>query len=352
MSLTAKSLPEKNTFFQGAPLPDGFTARPASLSDVEALVGLFNAVSREVVGYDDFTVQELTTDLTSENFNISEDTRVVINPAGEIVAYQDVFAISPVPVYPIVWGRTHPDYMGQGISTHLLRWGLRRARHVLDKVPPEARVAARTFCSTDWQPAYELLETHRFVPTRHFYEMRIEMQAPPPEPVWPEGIELVNCPFPEGLEAFYRTYDEVFEDHFGHIDQPIEQAFAVWKDQKLKDEGFDPSLWFQAMDGKQIAGFSLGRKYGWESEQHGHINLLGVRRPWRKRGLGLALLYHLFQVYWSRGQRTVSLGVDAESITGAVRLYQKAGMHVHHQSTNFELELRPGDELANTGTEA
>lgn len=351
MSLTEKKSTNLTYLDQPVPLPEGFTTRPATMEDVEEIVDLYNVVSRKIVGYDDFTVQELTTDLTSENFNIAKDTCLVLNPAGKIIAYQDVFATNPVPVHPIVWGRILPEYMGLGISTHLLRWGIQRAHHVLDKVPPETRVAARAFCTSDWTPSVELLESHHFKPTRHFFEMRINMESPPPTPVWPEGITLTTCQFPEGIEAFYRADDEAFKDHFGYIEQPFEQAFEQWKHRRLRDEGLDPSLWFQAMDGDQIAGFCLGRKFGWESKQYGHINLLGVLRPWRKRGLGLALLYHAFQVYWERGQRTVSLGVDAESITGAVRLYEKAGMHVHRQSTNFELELRPGVELAKISAE-
>jgi len=41
----------------------------------------------------------------------------------------------------------------------------------------------------------------------------------------------------------------------------------------------------------------------------------------------------------------VALGVDAESLTGATRLYEKAGMQVFKKIVDYELELRPGKEL-------
>jgi ribosomal protein S18 acetylase RimI-like enzyme len=78
----------------------------------------------------------------------------------------------------------------------------------------------------------------------------------------------------------------------------------------------------------------------------GQINTLGVRRPWRRQGLGLALLYHSFGALYQRGKRRVRLGVDAQSLTGATRLYERAGMHVDRQFTMFEKELRPGKELS------
>ena len=53
-----------------------------------------------------------------------------------------------------------------------------------------------------------------------------------------------------------------------------------------------------------------------------------MRRPWRRRGLGLALLLHSFRDFAARGATRVGLGVDAENTTGAVGLYERAGMHV------------------------
>jgi ribosomal protein S18 acetylase RimI-like enzyme len=71
-----------------------------------------------------------------------------------------------------------------------------------------------------------------------------------------------------------------------------------------------------------------------------------VRRHWRKRGIGLALLLHAFGELYRRGQRKAGLGVDAENLTGALRLYESAGMHVHQASDLFEKEIRPGKEIS------
>jgi ribosomal protein S18 acetylase RimI-like enzyme len=73
---------------------------------------------------------------------------------------------------------------------------------------------------------------------------------------------------------------------------------------------------------------------------------LGVRRPWRKRGLGLALLHHSFNEFYRRGKRKVGLGVDAQNLTGALRLYEKAGMHVDQAYDTYEKELREGTEIS------
>jgi ribosomal protein S18 acetylase RimI-like enzyme len=77
----------------------------------------------------------------------------------------------------------------------------------------------------------------------------------------------------------------------------------------------------------------------------GWVGTLGVRCPWRKKGLGLALLQHSFDEFYKRGRSTIGLGVDASNPTGATRLYQRAGMYIASEFLTFEKELRPGKEV-------
>ncbi|NJL95600.1 MAG: hypothetical protein HC915_18660 [Anaerolineae bacterium] len=62
--------------------------------------------------------------------------------------------------------------------------------------------------------------------------------------------------------------------------------------------------------------------------------------------MGLALLQHTFRHFWQAGQPNVGLHVDGLSLTGATRLYERAGMRIEKEYTRFEKELRPGEELA------
>jgi ribosomal protein S18 acetylase RimI-like enzyme len=68
----------------------------------------------------------------------------------------------------------------------------------------------------------------------------------------------------------------------------------------------------------------------------GWVEVLGVGRPWRGRGLGLALLRHAFVEFAARGATRVGLGVDAENTTGAVRLYERAGMQPVRRQDVYE----------------
>lgn len=78
----------------------------------------------------------------------------------------------------------------------------------------------------------------------------------------------------------------------------------------------------------------------------GWVSQLCVRKPWRQQGLGMALLLTAFNEFYRRGKKRAGLGVDATSLTNATRLYEKAGMHVTQKYNTYELELRPGKDLA------
>jgi len=100
------------------------------------------------------------------------------------------------------------------------------------------------------------------------------------------------------------------------------------------------------MDGEEVAGICLCRSHGYDDPDVGYVNTLGVRRFWRKRGIGLALLRHAFCELYQRGQRKAGLGVDAENLTGALRLYENAGMYIYRVFDRYEKELRPGQEIS------
>jgi len=103
------------------------------------------------------------------------------------------------------------------------------------------------------------------------------------------------------------------------------------------------------MDGDEIAGVAYcSPRFGGDPEI-GIVETLGVRRPWRSQGIALALLHHAFGEFYRRGHKRVGLHVDTHNLSGATRLYKKAGMHVVQEFTFYEKELRPGEELAKQG---
>jgi ribosomal protein S18 acetylase RimI-like enzyme len=167
--------------------------------------------------------------------------------------------------------------------------------------------------------------------------MEIDLTAPPAPASFPEGIELRPFVREEHARAVLDAQNESFRDHWGHHDLSFEQ----WAPRKFGRKDFDPTLWMIAWQGDAIAGFSQNRY----RQGIGWIGTLGVRRPWRKRGLGEALLLHSFAEFYRRGTTTIGLGVDAQNPTGATQLYQKVGMRAVSEFMFYEKELRPGREI-------
>jgi GNAT superfamily N-acetyltransferase len=132
----------------------------------------------------------------------------------------------------------------------------------------------------------------------------------------------------EDARAFYDALQESFEDEWNFVPEPYER----WLELRLEASDFDPTLWFLVWDGDEVAAVLRGGRRG----DMGWVGAIGVRRPWRKRGLGLALLRHAFADWLDRGVRRVGLGVDSQNPTGATRLYERAGMHAAYEAVCFE----------------
>lgn len=329
-----------------AALPEGFRTRVPGMQDLDEVLELLNLCAQKMTGGPEYVRSTLESDWTTPGFNLETDHLAVYSPTGKLVGYTFMMAITQPPAHPWVWGRIHPEYEGLGLGSYLLAWGDHQARRVLDKVPAEARVSFFSVSWDNYQPANELLAGYGMNLIRHSYQMRIELPAPPPAVQWPQGIRVQTFQM-EDLADLYRADEEAFRDHFGHLQEEFDVGLDRFSRRVTNDPYFDPALWFLAKEGSQIAGFCLCRKKSWEDENMGWVSILGVRQPWRKRGLGLSLLLHGFSALWQYGQRQVGLGVDAENLTGALRLYEKSGMHIHRQQNLYEKELRPGVELAN-----
>ena len=138
---------------------------------------------------------------------------------------------------------------------------------------------------------------------------------------------------PRDAQVAHETHQETFQDMWGHAPS----SFEDWQHWLLGDD-HDWSLFFVAEADGEPVGVALCRPSPTEPEI-GAIRVVGVRRPWRRKGVARALMLHAFAEFRRRGMRGASLGVDAESLTGAQRLYASVGMHVDRESDIFERAL-------------
>lgn len=309
-----------------------------------AVIELLNLCSQEMLGTQPFSEVMMGADWAEPGFELSEDCRLAVD--GEaVVGYCAVYSSTPY-VRAFLYTRTHPAHLGRGIGAALTRWGEARTAEKIPLAPSTARITVGTSNPHSHAPGAQLLLELGYAYSRSAYEMMIEILNEPPQPQWPEGITVRSMIPNREEEAVYRASVEAFRDHYGYVERPFEDGFARWLHFARNHPAYDPNFFFLALDGDQIAGFALTYPRDSEYPDMAWVENLGVRRPWRRRGLALALLHHLFGECYRQGIPKVGLGVDASSLTGATRLYEKAGMYIYRQWDNYEKELRPGEDLA------
>lgn len=333
-----------------ATLAGEFIARPTTMDDLETVYALVETSMMEDFGTNNLSVEDIRSEWESPKFDVSKNTHSVYTAdQQQLVGYVEVWDTREIPVRPFVWGYVHPDYRGRGIGSYLIQWGEERSRQVIDRVPENARVVMGTDCSIDNADAKALFEANGLTTDRRSWLMLIELDEEPDAPVFPDGITLTTMAELNNLEAVYCAVRDSFQDHRGYVEETLEEGLKRFTHWIENDPNYDPTFWLLAMDGDNIIGISLCREKSWDDADASHVNTLGVLREYRRRGIALALLQQSFVEAWKRGQRKVSLGVDASSLTNATRLYEKAGMHIYHAFDEFEKELRPGVELSNQG---
>jgi mycothiol synthase len=299
-------------------VPPELTLRPPTLDDIAAIAALLNRVAEADQGgwVDERAVRRW---FTSPQFAV-EDDAVVAERDAELVAYGDVYRAGDA--REKVWAdlRVPTEERGGEVLSALVDWAeLQGGGARLRFTFPELNT-----------PLRRELERRGFAPVRYSFEMEIALEEEPPEPEWPEGIRVRT--FREGDERrIYEANMEAFADHWDFTPEP----FDAWQHGHTKD-GFEPGCWFVAEDEGEIAGICLCRSRRVADSELGWVDELGVRKPWRRRGLGLALLRHSFRELRALGRGGAGLGVDGENTTGAVRLYERAGMHVARRADTYE----------------
>ena len=329
-------------------LNEGFTIHPGAFNKITEVVDLLNLCSMTHLGINETTHDEIKNEWQSPGFNPSADTRLVYSPEEELVGYIEVWMTAKPPVHPWAMIRIHPDFVNHRLGTELLEWAILRAQGAINEVPDGIRVSLRMGTISTINYARDLYEKADMKLIRHAFRMIIDMETPPPTAIWPEGITLKQYDPGHDAVAVYYADVEAFRDHFGYVEESFEEGFQRFMHFLTQSDSYDPSLWFLAMDGDEIAGVSICSSYSHEDPDSGYINSLSVRRPWRKRGIATALMLHSFGEFYQRGKKKVMLGVDADNLTGALRLYEKVGMRVLRRFDIYEKELRPGKEISTT----
>jgi ribosomal protein S18 acetylase RimI-like enzyme len=291
--------------------------RPVTSDDLAAIAELFGSVEEAISGRPSLIdadavagwIQKVSWDTNTWLFE--EDGTPVAVAFGELHGGRGVFA-----------GAVHPSALGRGLGTRLA--DLAEAR-----LAEEGADRFQTWVTAADEAANELFRGRGYREVRRFWDMAIELDDKElPEP----AVEIEMFREEDG-PAFHAALEESFAEHWEHVTETFEE----WWSRQRSMPGYDLSLWFLIRDGGEIAAVIRNDPHRFGG---GYVGSLGVRRPWRGRGYGRALLLHSFREFRNRGMSRASLGVDAANETGATRLYESVGMHVEAENAAWEKSLR------------
>jgi mycothiol synthase len=301
------------------------------MDDAQALADLIVACEVVDMGVSDTNVDEVLADW--EEIDLRDESIALVAPDGSLAAYADMAKNGYAS--PAVYGYVHPDHRGRGLGAWLVAWGEDWALRHQHLAPENAQISVRHFVVDTNAGAKELLSALGYASARTIYYMSVALDAPPPEPQWPAGIRVRQFVPGQDERAAFAANREAFLDHWGNT----QTSYDEWMETK-QVELRDPRLCLLAED--ETTGELAGTCFCRVVAGAGWVSSVGVRRPYRRRGLGLALLRQTLAECWRQGVREVSLSVDSESSTGAPRVYFNAGMHVARSYIVYQKELRAG----------
>ena len=299
-------------------LPAGYRARPASPDDLPAIDRLFLA-SEEALGVlPEPRTSYLRWRWSRTYVDPERDTRVVLHD-GDVVGFSMTHHDGLAgPLESLA--RTHPAHTGRGLGA----WFVARAR---TQAKERAIGVARTAVPHEDVAARTLLLREGFAHVRTSFDMGARLSgdevAPPPPP----GVTV--RPFVRGVDdrATWELENAAFRDHWDHVG---EAPFEAWE-----------SDWFDVEDPARVilaeADDHPVGEVAWTTIEDGaYILSVGVLAPYRRRGIAGALLRRAIADVAAEGHPTVYLSVDAANPTGAVGVYERAGLAVQRVVDIFD----------------
>ena len=308
-------------------LPAGWSVRRPVLDDGPEILDLVHASDIAAVGEPDFTAAEVRERLSAPNTDPARDCWLALDPSGAIMG----------------WAYPHNPSGGDRDFIEVYGWPQRGEPAlrpllalVMDRVAERGREfghepytvrAGAVPVELPWIAAltgagFVLLKQHARM------TMTLDRAMTFPEPAPGVTVRPVRPDDEAELRRFHATIAEAFRDS----DHPATD-YGTWRSRRASGPGVAWDEWFVGEVGGQWAGVLQSAGAG---DGGGWVRALAVLRPYRRRGVGAALLHRAFAAYAAKGRSTAGLGVDLANPTQAARLYRAVGMRPLYQADIYQ----------------
>ena len=313
--------------------------------DLEAIVDLINkadALDHLDEATDALALREL---LHRPDFDPYNDAFVVLDEDQSMVDHARL-DLKNAPRQSRFYAHTvvHPDWRDEAIEELLLEqlWSTaQERRRTLGSKP----VQFRTYCVAHQGKRISLFESFGLRPVRYDLHMVFHPLDNLRMPRFDAGIQV--RPYARGRDddSALETMNESFADVMDFAKATLEEL-RHW----IESSAFREALSPVALDGQNMVGLCLctvsegrGRMLG---RMDGYVDTLCVRREYRRRGLGSALLLTSLQAFKRAGLESATLDTNTENPTEAIRLYEQAGFREAWRWVTYGKEMGSETTLA------
>ena len=222
----------------------------------------------------------------------------MLDDAGGLVAGLLLYPDGPPVTNVFAIGLVRPEATGRGLGTFITLLAEEHARRKIPAGSGRFTVRQTRFVQND--AAAVLFRDLGYERVRTWWRMASELRGDAAATALPTGLEIAPFDPDRDSRVVYDALHEAFRDHWGEG----MGGYEAWVNRVV--DGSASRFVLVAREGAEIGGVLVGRAGLAADAEAGMVEELGVRRPWRGRGLGLALLAMAFEEFSSRGLRRAS----------------------------------------------
>jgi GNAT superfamily N-acetyltransferase len=296
-------------------LPSDFSARTLEMADAAAVAAVIASQELHDAGAALIAEEDVVAHWRRPSFDLAASTLGVFHD-GRLVAFGELMSEYRAE------SAVEPGFRGRGLGTQIARWIEHTAR--------SRGMASVGLQVAEGSAADQLLAARGYTLRWTAWDLAMPIEATRDVPV-PPGVTLRPAGRDEH-EACWLLIETAFMEWSGRAPEP----FADWEAGIGGRPGFEPWNLRVAVD---AVGEVLASAVIWLHDDLGYVEKLAVRPDQRGRGLALALLTDAFRAAGDRGATTAALATDTRS--GALGLYEKAGLKVTSTWVQRRLDLTP-----------
>ena len=301
--------------------------------DEEIYVKIYNTAFSD---YDDIrsvSVQEVKTIEEAPSYNLDGLLVAEWNgqPAGMVLPLVDKFREEKKGFIQSL--AVLPEFRGKGMAKKLVS-------EAISSLKQRGMNAAGAWAQTDRAACTHIYESFGFKQIRTSSLMKGSLiERPQIEVNKATSLKEAKLTDDQDITLINTLDNEAFKEHFNHRPVTIEETRYML----LKMPWYQrQKAWFAILDQQPVGHIVAAIDEGLNKEKYvkyGWILDIGVLKPYRRKKIGSTLMHTAMQYLKSQEMESALLYVDDQNITGAFKLYEKAGLRTYHRNLVYELQL-------------